>query len=124
MTASRKLWLDTSGLPVITTTPNGKCNAARWGWTPAVAVAEGSLDPADFVSTNEAPERLDALQALCDLARRGRDDFLHQAGYGDYSPEDVDRAAEEWEAVSELIERIEYLLDPASHHETQGETTP
>ena len=39
MPQSRKLWLDTSGLPVITTTPNGERNAARWGWTPAAAVA-------------------------------------------------------------------------------------
>ena len=113
MPQSRKLWLDTSGLPVITTTPNGERNATRWGWTPAVAVAKGAIDPADFVSTDEAPERLGALQALCNLARRGRVDFLYQAGYGDYDPDDVERASDEWEAVSELIERIEFSLQKA-----------
>lgn len=34
----RKLWIDTLGEPVITTTPNGVNNAKRWGWTEAVAV--------------------------------------------------------------------------------------
>ena len=34
---SRRLWIDTRGLPVITTTSNGENNAVRWGWTPATA---------------------------------------------------------------------------------------
>ena len=34
----RKLWLDTRGVPVITTAVNGERNAERWGWTPATAV--------------------------------------------------------------------------------------
>ena len=34
---NRRLWLDTRGVPVITTTANGKRNAERWGWTPATA---------------------------------------------------------------------------------------
>lgn len=34
---NRRLWLDTRGLPVITTTSNGERNAVRWGWTPATA---------------------------------------------------------------------------------------
>lgn len=37
MSTDRKLWLDTRGVPVITTSPNGERNARRWGWTPAVA---------------------------------------------------------------------------------------
>ena len=36
--STRELWLDTQGEPVITTTSNGRKNAARWGWTPAIAV--------------------------------------------------------------------------------------
>lgn len=45
MSTDRKLWLDTRGVPVITTSPNGECNARRWGWTPAVAsaVSEGDI---------------------------------------------------------------------------------
>lgn len=45
--AERILWLDKRGEPVITTTANGKRNALRWGWTPAVAIAE------DFLATDE-----------------------------------------------------------------------
>ena len=45
MSTDRKLWLDTRGVPVITTSPNGERNARRWGWTPAVAsaVSEGDI---------------------------------------------------------------------------------
>lgn len=45
MSTDRKLWLDTRGVPVITTSPNGERNARRWGWTPAVAsaVTEGDI---------------------------------------------------------------------------------
>ena len=46
MTTDRKLWLDTRGVPVITTSPNGERNARRCpGWTPAVAsaVSEGDI---------------------------------------------------------------------------------
>lgn len=42
--ADRKLWLDTRGEPVITTTPNGVENANRWGWTEAIAVAAPSVE--------------------------------------------------------------------------------
>lgn len=35
---ARRLWIDTTGQPVITTTPNGVKNATRWGWTEAKAV--------------------------------------------------------------------------------------
>lgn len=34
---NRRLWLDTRGIPVITTTRNGESNAVRWGWTLATA---------------------------------------------------------------------------------------
>ena len=45
MSTDRKLWLDTGGVPVITTSPNEERNARRWGWTPAVAsaVSEGDI---------------------------------------------------------------------------------
>lgn len=43
MSAERQLWLDTRGVPVITTTLNGERNAIRWGWTAAVAVAYEEL---------------------------------------------------------------------------------
>lgn len=44
MSTDRKLWLDTRGVPVITTSPNGERNARRWGWTPAVAVPKTLTD--------------------------------------------------------------------------------
>ena len=34
---NHKIWIDTRGLPVITTTRNGENNAVYWGWTPATA---------------------------------------------------------------------------------------
>lgn len=34
---NRRLWIDTRGIPVITTTSNGVKNAIHWGWTPATA---------------------------------------------------------------------------------------
>jgi hypothetical protein len=42
--SDRRLWIDTTGKPVITTTPNGAKNARRWGWTEAQAVP---IDDAD-----------------------------------------------------------------------------
>lgn len=109
MATKRRLWLDTRGQPVITTTPNGKRNARYWGWTPAVAVAKDALRTIDMILDDEA---VAALQELCDLARRGRDDFLYQAEHGDYSAEDQDAAAERWEKVTELIDTIEHAIDP------------
>ena len=44
---TRRLWIDTKGQPVITTTPNGVSNATRWGWTPAVAVASEQAEAID-----------------------------------------------------------------------------
>lgn len=44
MVTDRRLWIDTTGQPVITTTPNGVKNARRWGWTEAQAVP---IDDAD-----------------------------------------------------------------------------
>jgi hypothetical protein len=41
----RKLWIDSTGEPVVTTTLNGEKNAAFWGWTEARAVpADSSID--------------------------------------------------------------------------------
>lgn len=51
--SARRLWIDTQGQPVITTTPNGVKNATRWGWTEAKAVpaeavvVEGPLPEVD-----------------------------------------------------------------------------
>ena len=42
--SDRRLWIDTTGEAVITTTPNGTRNARRWGWTEAQAVP---IDDAD-----------------------------------------------------------------------------
>ena len=39
----RKLWIDTRGEPVITTTPNGERNARRWGWVEAEVIPKGDL---------------------------------------------------------------------------------
>lgn len=72
---NRKLWLDTRGVPVITTTKNGEANAIRWGWTEARAV------PADALATrvpvqgepNEAQVKLAYLAHLKAPRTRGMD---------------------------------------------------
>lgn len=80
MATTRKLWLDTRGQPVITTTPNGERNALRWGWTPAVAVAKGPVSP-DELDLDPDEDTLETLQELSVIA-------LHQAGYDDYTHPD------------------------------------
>lgn len=107
MTSNRKVWLDAMGQPTITSTPDGESNARRRGWTPAVAVPQGSVNPASLATTDEG---VASLQALCDLARRGRDDFMYQAKHGDYTDQEVADAALGWESVAELIDSIERTL--------------
>ena len=59
---NRRLWLDTRGIPVITTTSNGENNAVQWGWTPATAqplptreeIAEAIADGWNSVTTLDA----------------------------------------------------------------------
>lgn len=52
------------------------------------------------------------LHLLIELARRGRDDFMHQAETTDDYTEDDKRLAEaQWASVSSLIDRIEFLID-------------
>ena len=53
MSTDRKLWLDTRGVPVITTSPDGERNARRGGWTPAVASAVSEGDIASAVSEGD-----------------------------------------------------------------------
>jgi hypothetical protein len=48
----RRLWIDTTGQPVITTTPNGVKNARRWGWTEAQAVPIAAATRAGSVDTH------------------------------------------------------------------------
>lgn len=107
MASKRKVWLTTTGQPAITSTPGGETNARRWGWTPAVAVARGPINPASLATTDEAAA---TLLALCHLARRGRADFTYQAEHGDYTDQEVADAALEWESVAKLIESIEDAL--------------
>lgn len=69
---NRRLWLDTRGLPVITTTSNGERNAARWGWTPATArplptsdeIEQAVNDSADFLDWETCREIADAVLDL------------------------------------------------------------
>lgn len=41
--SKRKLWIDTTGQPVITTTANGVSNARRWGWVEGEALPVSGL---------------------------------------------------------------------------------
>ncbi|AMM22791.1 hypothetical protein AX769_21890 (plasmid) [Frondihabitans sp. PAMC 28766] len=65
---------------------------------------EGDADDVQLVAStahNTAQTRA-AVAELVDLAQRGHEDFEHQAGYGDYSPTDVDAARARWYAVQQL----------------------
>lgn len=68
------------------------------------------------------------LRVLLELAKRGRDDFEHQAGFpGDHSEDDVRRAHDEWECARRLAERLEQLVGcaviPRTHNPSTQEVT-
>lgn len=51
-------------------------------------------------------ELVEGIDELLDMARRGREDFRHQAGYGDYTAEDIAATDRRWvlaEAVALLL---------------------
>ena len=52
----RKLWIDTCGEPVITTTQMGERNAKRWGWIEAEAVPEVMLTQPSADTSDEKKE--------------------------------------------------------------------
>lgn len=57
-TNERRLWLDTRGEPVVTTSPNGVRNAERWGWTEAQAVPlTAERERAELEAANEQLHR-------------------------------------------------------------------
>lgn len=68
-----------------------------------------TLDGAEalFVDENDAI----ALEQIIDLAQRGRDDFCQQASYGDYSEDDIDAAEEQWHTATEMIEKIQRIVN-------------
>ena len=68
MTTKRQLWIDTQGQPVVTTTPNGERNAARWGWIRAVAITKVEYDllAPDLTGHDEWDE---LARVLCDAHR-------------------------------------------------------
>jgi hypothetical protein len=52
----RKLWIDSTGEPVVTTTLNGEKNAAFWGWTEARAVPVDSSPIDDGAPLTDLPD--------------------------------------------------------------------
>src|SRR5690606_41471080 len=69
MTTKRQLWIDTQGQPVVTTTPNGERNAARWGWIRAVAMTKVEYDL--LAPDPTGPDEREALD-YTDIANRGQ----------------------------------------------------
>lgn len=61
MNQDRRLWIDTTGQPVITTTPNGVKNATRWGWTEAEAIPLAGHEAATRTRVVTTVTELDAL---------------------------------------------------------------
>lgn len=61
MNQDRRLWIDTTGQPVITTTPNGIKNATRWGWTEAEAIPLAGHEAATRTRVVTTVTELDAL---------------------------------------------------------------
>ena len=52
----KKLWIDTCGEPVITTTQRGERNAERWGWIEAEAVPKVVLTQSHVGTSDEKKE--------------------------------------------------------------------
>ena len=68
---ARRLWIDTTGQPVITTTPNGVKNATRWGWTEAKVVP----------LTHDAEERERIAKAIEDLPTTWPNGVKHSSAW-------------------------------------------
>jgi len=65
--SARKLWIDSTGEPVVTTTLNGEKNAAFWGWTEARAVpVDSSIDDGAPLTGLPDPRR------VAEFRRHGR----------------------------------------------------
>ncbi|MEV8177218.1 hypothetical protein AB0O99_04120 [Cellulosimicrobium funkei] len=78
---ARRLWIDTTGQPVITTTPNGVKNATRWGWTEAKAVP----------LTHDTEERERIAKAIEDLPTTWPNGVKHSAAWMRLEAADVAR---------------------------------
>jgi hypothetical protein len=74
--SDRRLWIDTTGKPVITTTPNGAKNARRWGWTEAQAV------PIDDADHEKAVRERIAQDILADRTGAPWEAERHEDGVG------------------------------------------
>ena len=109
MPQSRKLWLDTSGLPVITTTPNGERNAARWGWTPAAAVALAATPQWQPIERDQIRAGMLILATMTYLDR-----VTTYMGVAHHTDEDGDwRTERDWRLTG-CEDSTTYEVDPAT----------
>lgn len=69
---------------------------------------EGDTDNVQLVASaaHDTAQTRDVLAELVGLAERGRADFEHQAGYGDYTAADVDAARVRWYQVQQLAAEL------------------
>jgi len=69
---------------------------------------EGDADDVQLVAStaHDIAQTRDAMAELVDLAQRGREDFEHQAAYGDYTAADVDAARARWHGVQQLTAEL------------------
>jgi hypothetical protein len=69
---------------------------------------EGDAEDVQLVATtaHDVAQTREAVAELVDLATRGHEDFEHQAGYGDYSADDLDAARGRWYRAQQLAAEL------------------
>lgn len=85
------------------------CNVENF--SPEVLTVAG-----DLASVVIGPDHLAGLAELLALAERGRQDYQHQAQYGDYNQKDQDEATVRWVSARNAALVIRQQIPSALHH--------
>lgn len=62
------------------------------------------------VTVTLSTEDVAGLEELIDLAHRGRQDYLYQAEWGDYTDEDVRLARQRWKSAQKVAKTLQGQL--------------
>lgn len=67
----------------------------------------------DMLTISLTEEQARGLAELIDLAERGREDFEHQASFGDYAEDDMQAAEASWQRAQVTAEMLRSELENA-----------
>lgn len=67
----------------------------------------------DMLTISLTEEQARGLAELIDLAERGREDFEHQASFGDYAQDDMQAAEASWQRAQVTAEMLRSELENA-----------